>query len=68
MIYVFVRLSLSIANPFCFWYIVENRGLFESFHLTLVAFHPHEQARQARNLAKVGTFHSPHERRVAGGF
>jgi hypothetical protein len=64
MIYIFARSWISSANPFCFWYIVENRGIFQSFHLTLVAFHPHEQARQARNLAKVGIFHPLHEQRI----
>ncbi len=60
-------LPLSIANLFCFWYIVANRGVFQSLNLPLVALHPREQARQARNLAKVRIFHSPHERRLAGG-
>jgi hypothetical protein len=34
---------LSTANPFLFYNIVSNCVLLESFHLTLMAFHPHEQ-------------------------
>jgi hypothetical protein len=31
------------TNPFCFWYIVESRGFFKCFHLTLIAFNLQQQ-------------------------
>jgi hypothetical protein len=57
MIYILERFCISTANPFLFYNIVSSRGLLESFRLTLLAFHPHEQACYAPNLAKVGIFH-----------